>query len=61
LHYKPQLIATAAIYLASKMMAYELPNPWWELLDIKIEDVEGQCSLPLSLSLFVCFALPVQR
>lgn len=41
LHYKPQLIATAAIYLASKMLAYELPSPWWELLDIKIEDVEG--------------------
>jgi transcription initiation factor TFIIIB Brf1 subunit/transcription initiation factor TFIIB len=49
LHYKPQLIATAAIYLASKMMAYELPNPWWELLDIKIEDVEAASGQILDL------------
>jgi cyclin T len=44
LQFKPQLIASAAIYLASKFLKYDLPEgkkPWWEVLDAKIEDLEG--------------------
>jgi len=47
LQYKPQLIASAAIYLASKYLQYKLPEgllpgetPWWEVLDAKIEDLK---------------------
>ena len=47
LQYKPQLIASAAIYLASKFLNYTLPEgagkkPWWEVLDAKIEDLESE-------------------
>jgi hypothetical protein len=44
LQFKPQLIASAAIYLASKFLKYELPEgkkPWWEVFDARIEDLEG--------------------
>lgn len=46
LQFKPQLIASAAIYLASKFLNYKLPEgagkkPWWEVLDAKIEDLES--------------------
>jgi len=44
LQFKPQLIASAAIYLASKFLKYDLPEgknkPWWEVLDAKIEDLD---------------------
>jgi len=43
LQFKPQLIASAAIYLASKFLKYQLPEgkkPWWEVFDAKIEDLE---------------------
>lgn len=36
LQFKPQLIACAAIYLASKYLSYEIPvdkKPWWEVFD----------------------------
>ena len=47
LQFKPQLIASAAIYLASKFLKLKLPEgkegkrPWWEIFDAKIEDLEG--------------------
>jgi cyclin T len=43
LQFKPQLIASAAIYLASKFLKYPLPEgskPWWEVFNAKIEDLE---------------------
>jgi len=44
LQFKPQLIASAAIYLASKFLKYQLPDsgptPWWEVFNAKIEDLE---------------------
>jgi len=43
LQFKPQLIASAAIYLASKFLKYQLPEgpkPWWEVFNAKIEDLE---------------------
>jgi len=45
LHYKPELIATSAIYLAAKWRNDKLPSPWWELLGIEIKDVEGEAPL----------------
>jgi hypothetical protein len=45
LQYKPQFIASAAIYLASKFLKYTLApdgkKAWWEVLDAKIEELEG--------------------
>lgn len=44
LQFKPQLIASAAIYLASKFLKYQLPEgkkPWWEVFDARITDLEG--------------------
>lgn len=44
LQFKPQLIAAAAIYLASKFLKYPLPEeprPWWEVFNAKIADLEG--------------------
>ena len=44
LQFKPQLVAAAAIYLAAKFLTYTLPEgkkPWWEVLDAKIQDLEG--------------------
>jgi len=43
MQFKPQLIAAAAIYLASKFLKYQLPEgpkPWWEVFNAKIEDLE---------------------
>jgi len=45
LQYKPQLIASAAIYLASKFLKKQLntgpdQKPWWEVFDAKIQDLE---------------------
>jgi cyclin T len=43
LQFKPQLIASAAIYLASKFLKHPLPEgakPWWEVFNAKIEDLE---------------------
>jgi cyclin T len=45
LQFKPQLIASAAIYLASKFLKYPLPaegpKPWWEVFHAKQEDLEN--------------------
>ena len=45
LQYKPQFIASAAIYLASKFLKYTLAPDgkklWWEVLDAKIDELEG--------------------
>jgi len=43
LQFKPQLIASAAIYLASKFLKYQLPEgpkPWWEVFNANIKDLE---------------------
>jgi len=43
LQYKPQLIAAAAIYLASKFLKYTLPEgqkPWWEVFNVRIQDLD---------------------
>jgi cyclin T len=44
LQFRPQLIASAAIYLASKFLKIQLTKPgekpWWEVFDAKIEDLE---------------------
>lgn len=44
LQFRPQLIASAAIYLASKFLKIQLTRtgekPWWEVFDAKIEDLE---------------------
>lgn len=41
LRFKPEVIATAAIYMAAKITRTPLPeNPaWWELFDAKIEEI----------------------
>jgi len=44
LQHKPQLIASAAIFLASKFLKYQLPEgkkPWWEVFDARIDDLEA--------------------
>ncbi|KAL6064725.1 Cyclin-K, variant 2 [Balamuthia mandrillaris] len=45
LQYSSHAIAAAAIYLASKVLHYKLPEaagnkPWWEALDARLEDLE---------------------
>lgn len=43
LQFKPQLIAAAAIYLASKFLKYTLPEnpkPWWEVFNAETKDLE---------------------
>jgi len=46
LQFKPQLVASAALFLASKFLKYTLTNeaapnkPWWELFDAKQEELE---------------------
>jgi cyclin T len=45
LQFRPPLIASAAIYLASKFLRVQLTKsgekPWWEIFDAKIQDLEG--------------------
>lgn len=56
LQYKPQFIASAAIYLASKFLKYTLApdgkKAWWEVLDAKIDELEGEY-----LDLLIIFAI----
>jgi len=43
LQFKPQLIASAAIYLASKFLKYQLPEgpkPWWEVFHAREDDLK---------------------
>jgi len=46
LQFKPQLVASAALFLASKFLKHSLTNeaasnkPWWELFDAKQEELE---------------------
>jgi len=43
LQHRPQLIASAAIFLASKFLKYQIPTdrkPWWQIMDAKIEELE---------------------
>lgn len=55
LQYRPEAIACGAIWLASKLLNYELPEspkPWWELFKVRIDEVEG---------LLIFFFLPLFR
>jgi transcription initiation factor TFIIIB Brf1 subunit/transcription initiation factor TFIIB len=54
LQYKPQLIALATIYLASRLIDYELPpgpggRPWWEGLGARKEELDHISSQILDL------------
>jgi len=53
LQFEPRVIASGAIYLASKYLKYNLPEgtsngvskPWWESLNVKFEDLQGKNGL----------------
>eukprot|EP01135_Chromosphaera_perkinsii_P004560 Nk52_evm30s288 gene=Nk52_evmTU30s288 len=48
--YKPEVIATATIYLTVRELKCPLPKlPWWELFEVTLEEVEATCRIILSL------------
>jgi len=52
LQHKPQLIASAAILMASKFLKYKFPEgekPWWELLGVSLKELEDICQDILEL------------
>lgn len=50
--YPPEIVAVGCIYVAARMLQIPLPEepePWWELFDATIYDIEEVCRSVLSL------------